>query len=86
MAAHPTSLHQYSMANQANVEASALCGCFHCCSLFPPGDIRIWLKERTGEKTAQCPLCGIDAVLPAHGLPATLDRGLLETLHDEFFS
>jgi len=37
-------------------------GCFYCLALFDTAEIIDWTDD---EQTALCPLCGIDAVLPA---------------------
>jgi NAD-dependent SIR2 family protein deacetylase len=53
--------HIDSSSHRALVERSRVCGCFYCCEVFPPSEVREWIDE--GE-TALCPRCGIDAVLP----------------------
>lgn len=65
--------HEHCFRNEAEVLASAACGCFFCGLIFPPGDVREWLAERgDGARTAFCPRCGIDAVLgSASGHPIT---------------
>ena len=59
--------HRYSANHRAAVCKSKVCGCFYCCSLFPPGDILDWVDEDADGQgqTALCPKCGIDAVLPS---------------------
>ena len=39
-------------------DAAKRCGCFRCCKFFPPDKI-VW-----DDGIAECPHCGIDAVLP----------------------
>ncbi|RUM18058.1 cytoplasmic protein [Rhizobium vallis] len=59
--------HKHSINHRAEIEASALCGCFHCCASFRPAEIKDWLDDN---RTALCPRCGIDAVIgDASGLP-----------------
>jgi hypothetical protein len=52
--------HKRSIRHRGELEASTVCGCFHCLSTFPPGEIVEWTDD--GE-TAMCPKCGIDSVL-----------------------
>jgi len=57
--------HEVSFGNRQLVEASENCGCFYCCEIFKPQDIKEWVKEGDGRETALCPRCGIDSVLPS---------------------
>jgi hypothetical protein len=78
--------HRHSSAHRAAVLASNLCGCFYCLATFAPSEILDWVdKDAEGVgKTALCPRCGIDSVLPSSsGLP--LDRGFLERMHEYWF-
>ncbi len=48
---------------------SKYCGCFYCLEIFPPTEIVEWIEEpedcpRGPGKTALCPKCDIDSVLP----------------------
>ena len=52
--------HKHSANHRAEIEASSLCGCFCCCSMFPPAEIDDWVD---GDPTALCPRCGIDSVI-----------------------
>lgn len=65
--------HKHSIYNRVEVESSASCGCFHCCEVFPAGKVDSWITEGGGKaETAECPKCGIDAVIgDASGLPVT---------------
>ncbi len=62
-------LAQLSILNRDRVTAAALCGCFHCQSIFASDDIRQWVNNG---QTALCPQCGIDSVLPGVTNSATL--------------
>jgi hypothetical protein len=63
--------HRHSIHHRAEIEASALCGCFYCCSVFPPGEITDW-GDTYEPDTAACPHCGIDSVIgSAAGFPIT---------------
>lgn len=62
--------HKHSIRHRAEIQASEICGCFYCLSIFPPDDIEIWLNE--GDGTALCPKCGIDSVIGSvAGFPIT---------------
>jgi len=68
------SAHKHSFLNQEAVNASELAGCFYCCEVYPPSQVKRWVPENCGGKTAICPKCGIDSVLgSASGYPLTAD-------------
>ena len=52
--------HDYSFRNRKQLEKDKKCGCFHCCKIFNPKDIKEWCDEAD---TAICPYCGIDSVI-----------------------
>lgn len=75
-------LWHFCTHHQMLMEQVARCGCFFCLSLFGPAEIQDWTDDG---KTALCPRCGVDSVLP--DLPLyTLDRTLLTEMHAQFFS
>ena len=51
-------------------------GCFHCESIYDPGEIVEWVDTREGVgQTALCARCGIDAVIPVRpGIDVTFLR------------
>lgn len=53
-------VHDKCRDHRTSVLASTECGCFCCCSKFPPTQIKEWVRD---EGTAICPNCGIDSVL-----------------------
>ena len=68
---------------------SKICGCFYCLSIFPSNEIQEWLEEpedcpRGPGKTALCPKCGIDAVLPGN-IEHEITKEFLKVLHKEYF-
>jgi hypothetical protein len=65
--------HRHSSRHRQEILASEQCGCFYCCSIFPPQVIKDWTDEWEGEgQTAICPLCGIDSVIASEsGYPVT---------------
>ena len=65
------SLHRLCTANRDALAQTSLAGCFYCCEIFAPAEIKDWVDGRPVETgstadgiTALCPRCGIDAVLP----------------------
>jgi len=74
--------HKHAVKHRKEIEASGLCGCFYCISVFKPGEISDWVDE--GEGTAMCPECGIDAVIgSASGFPITQE--FLEKMYKYWF-
>ena len=69
---------KYSLANEKAIENSHFCGCFFCGKIFDKNLISQWINDRDG-KTAVCPYCGIDSVLPDS--KADLSEELLEDMY-----
>ena len=79
------SAHDHSSNHRAEVADSTLCGCFHCCETFPPGEINEWVDEVEGVgQTALCPKCGIDAVVGDRA-GFGVSRGFLEMMRLRWF-
>lgn len=60
--------HRHCSIHGDEINASALCGCFYCLAIYPPGEITDWLDDRirgVEGRTALCPRCGIDSVIGA---------------------
>jgi hypothetical protein len=57
--------HKRSIRHRAEIEASTVCGCFHCRKTFAPREINDWTDTSNpkAEQTALCPRCGIDSVI-----------------------
>jgi hypothetical protein len=73
--------HEHSSGHRESISASALCGCFYCCSVFAPTAVKEWVDS---EQTALCPECGIDSVIgSAAGYPVT--RAFLERMRAYWF-
>src|SRR5262249_33790758 len=55
-------VHNRSIRNRAEIEASAVCGCFFCKKTFASNEIEDWTDTSNPlfEQTALCPHCGID--------------------------
>ena len=74
--------HQYCTANESLLAESSLCGCFYCLKVFPPREITGWINDRDG-KTALCPYCSVDSVLP--GNRVNLSKEFLREMHKRWF-
>ena len=78
------SAHRASFCNEKAISKSEKCGCFYCLQLFEPADINEWISEIGGEKTAACPFCGIDSVIPdSSGFPLTEE--FLKDMYEYWF-
>lgn len=60
-------IHDGCRDHEMAVQQSFICGCFYCVSTFYPTEIKDWTSYsyEGNERTAACPKCGIDAVLPS---------------------
>ena len=74
--------HRYCAANEAYVHESDKCGCFFCLKTFGARDVVNWLDDSDG-KTAVCPYCGVDSVLPDS--KADISEEFLEKMYKEWF-
>ena len=73
--------HKHSIRHRAELEDSAICGCFYCLSTFPPSAITDWIDDG---QTALCPFCPVDSVIgSASGYPITSEFLLI--MHDYWF-
>lgn len=52
---------EYSHHNKDQIGSDTPCGCYFCLATFIGNDIERWAD---GGKTALCPSCNIDAVVP----------------------
>ena len=76
--------YAHSSGHRAEIEASRICGCFHCCKTFSPSEVEDWIKD-PGD-TAHCPRCFIDSVIgDASGLPVE-DPAFLAAMHAMWFT
>lgn len=73
--------HRHTLHNRLEIEASQLCGCCACMTIYPAADIVVWAD---GGVTAICPLCGTDAVI-GDAAPPALTTGLLADLNRLYF-
>jgi hypothetical protein len=72
---------KYSIRNREQLEASKIAGCYYCCNLFLPIVIDYWVDN---QKTAICPLCGIDAVI-GDASPYEINSDTLKMLNSYWF-
>ena len=74
--------HGFSQSNEAEILSSERCGCFFCLKVFDSGEVHDWLNDG-GEKTALCPYCGVDSVLPDSKVE--LSKDFLEKMYEVWF-
>ena len=73
--------HRHAAANAREIELSAVCGCFYCCTSYGAAEVDRYLADGT----AVCPHCAIDSVLgDASGLPIEAP-GFLTAMHERWF-
>jgi len=86
--------HARTSNHRQQIEASTVCGCFHCLTTFAPSEVTQWIDtpvdapdgtEPAAGTTALCPRCGVDAVLgSASGYP--IDATFLSAMRRYWFS
>ena len=74
--------HKYCTSNKKDLFKSEFCGCFYCLTIFKPHEINMWINDKNG-KTAVCPYCCIDSVLP--GSKVELSEEFLKEIKDVWF-
>lgn len=47
--------------NASKIKKDTICSCYCCCSTYTGENIQEYIDN---ERTALCPVCGIDAVIP----------------------
>jgi hypothetical protein len=85
--------HKRSSSHRAELQASSLCGCFHCLAVFEPRLVTEWVDWPSGTPkeqrlasgtTALCPECGVDSVIGSKsGYPIT--REFLSQMQSHWF-
>lgn len=73
-------IHELSLGNKDLISISNNVGCFYCLKIFPKNDIMEWVGQ---EKTALCPHCSIDSLLPDNMV--SLTKNLLKEMHNFWF-
>lgn len=74
-------LHTYSTHNKSAVIVSQKCYCFYCLSHIDPKEIETYIDDG---KTALCPKCGIDSILP-NSAAGTVDEDTLKEMQKYWF-
>jgi hypothetical protein len=75
--------HDHCFHNRKELEASQICGCCYCLSIFKPNEIHEWL-DHEAPGTAFCPKCSIDAVIgDKSGFPIT--EKFLKQMNEHWF-
>lgn len=67
-----------SLENRDAILAEQFASCYSCVHTFPSSLITSWTDN---SKTAICPHCGIDAVVPGE-----VDHALLTQMNDRWFT
>lgn len=79
------SASKLAMENQAALMAAPRCGCYHCTLVFQPSDINEWVSD-AGGRTALCPRCGVDSVIPETEATGPLTEEVLQAARNAWFS
>ena len=84
-----TKIHSHCGWHYEEVKNSKICGCFCCLKIFSASEIVEWIDEpedcpRGAGKTAVCPNCGIDTVLPESADYQLCDE-FIHAMGKEFF-
>ena len=84
---------EHATNNQAEIEASKLCGCYCCMQTFPPDEIVAWSgldvsafdnPDAASAGTALCPRCGSESVIgDKSGYP--IDATFLSRMQEAWF-
>ena len=72
-----------SRKNETIISKSKQCGCYYCKTVFDSITIEEWTDEDLEERTALCPNCGVDAVIP-DSFPI-INKDFLKALHEVAF-
>jgi len=74
-----------SIFNSEAIRQAKTCGCYSCGKIFTSDEVKNFIYEFTSpHKTALCPYCGIDAVLPQSD-EYDLTQELLDNLNEKYF-
>ncbi len=77
----------HASAHEPRVQASLVVGCYHCVDVLSPARITEWIPSLQAgvPRTALCPQCGIDAILPDDVPGAALTKPLLAAMEAYWF-
>lgn len=85
--------NQHAVNNQAEIEASTVCGCYCCMQTFPPDEIVAWTgldvsnfadPDAMTSGTALCPRCGSESVIGDKS-GYTIDANFLGRMNEAWF-
>ena len=66
--------HKACFKNWRILKKSKTCGCFYCLRVYAASEVGDWCVERDRRRTALCPYCAVDSVIPdASGWPLDAD-------------
>lgn len=76
--------HKFSMNNLEKLrEDGGICGCFSCCSIFRPYEIKEFIIDN--KETAICPFCYETAIIGSYsGFP--IEKEFLEAMNKQWFA
>ena len=74
-------LHAYCSHNQPLIDTSEKCYCFHCKAVMDRGEIESYIDEG---KTALCPKCGIDSIIP-DSIHEPVNESIISEMHEYWF-
>jgi hypothetical protein len=72
---------KFATSNEQALKESAYAGCYYCLRIYPSSEVTQFLEV---ERTALCPKCGIDSVLPSNS-PYELTVDTLKELNKFWF-
>lgn len=83
---------KHSTNNRSTIEASSICGCYYCQTIFSPHEIVAWTgldlskfnEPNAHANTALCPHCGSESVI-GNKSGYTIDIGFLSEMNDAWF-
>lgn len=67
--------------NKSEIDFCQECGCYYCFKVFPKEEIKKWVDD---SKTAICPYCDFDTILPNTAYKLTEE--VLKEIHEYWFS
>ena len=71
----------FATSNEKALKNAPKAGCYYCMSIFDASEVTEFLQQ---ERTALCPKCGIDSVLPSTA-PYELTQECLKELNAFWF-
>jgi hypothetical protein len=75
-------VHAAAVNNRHTVEASRLCGCFSCETIFHAWEVADYTER---DFSAICPRCQIDSILPDAVPEVRLSQSLLRQMRVQYF-